>query len=107
MLDKLDIIPAYRQQAEEIEGYLKEMKGKFEDQNHMKTILDRMLNMISKNKDELPEKPGGREYPIVQGGVGSNNVGNTTQGNQFNQRSVPVVEEQKKQEVVRNSDKRF
>lgn len=57
MLDKLDVIPAYRQQAEEFEGYLGEMKKKFEDQNHMKTILDRILNMIIRNKDELFERP--------------------------------------------------
>lgn len=29
LLDKLDVIPAYRQQAEEFEFYLKEMKEKY------------------------------------------------------------------------------
>lgn len=58
LLDKIDVIPAFRQQAEDFEDYLKKMRGKFEDQKSMKTILDRMISMVSNNKEDLPEKQG-------------------------------------------------
>lgn len=57
LLDKLDIIPAFKQQVEDLEAYMKDLKERFYSLKDMKSIIDRITGSLAKKKSLLPERP--------------------------------------------------
>lgn len=57
LLDKLEIIPAFKQQAEELEVYMKDLKERFYALKDMKPIIDRIIGILNRKKTTLPERP--------------------------------------------------
>jgi hypothetical protein len=54
LLDKLEIIPAFKQQAEELEVYMKDIKDRFYSLKDMKPIIDRLISVLTRKKTSLP-----------------------------------------------------
>lgn len=55
LLDKLEVIPACKQQADELEAYLEELK--IFKQKDMESVIKRTLDMLSRKKSQLPDRP--------------------------------------------------
>lgn len=56
LLDKLEVIPACKQQAEELEAYLDELKKNF-TQKDMESVIKRTYDVLVKKKNQLPDRP--------------------------------------------------
>jgi hypothetical protein len=56
LLEKVDSIPGYKQQADELMAYMNELKELY-TQVDMRTILDRQIAMLATKKNDLPDRP--------------------------------------------------
>lgn len=64
LLEKVDIIPAYKKQAEELENYLKQLKEKYAQS--LQTIIEMQLSIIGQKKKTLPVIEDETSAPQVQ-----------------------------------------
>jgi hypothetical protein len=56
LLEKVESIPGYKQQAEELMQHMNELKEMYTAVD-MRTILDRQVAILTNKRNDLPEKP--------------------------------------------------
>ena len=66
LLEKIDSIPTYKQQADELISHMTDLKEEFTSAVDMRTILDRQIAIIASKKNDLPVKPQRQEDPKKQ-----------------------------------------
>lgn len=63
MLEKVDSIPSYKEQADELEQHMLALKAQY-DTVDMRTILDRQIAILKTKRIELPDKPEDKKSAV-------------------------------------------
>ena len=57
LLEKVDSIPSYKEQADELVAHMTELRDNFKEVVDMRTIFNRQIDIIANKKNDLPPKP--------------------------------------------------